>query len=104
MLFGLSPIWVSTVLLVLTYVLIVTERMNRSVIALLDHGPQVREFGRGISWPLGVNVAYRREVFDRVGLFDNRLGRKAGTLRNQAQRRRKVLAPRGCRPPATHGA
>ena len=56
------------------------------VIALLDHGPRVREFGCGISWPLGVNVAYRREVFDRVGLFDNRLGRKAGTLRNQAQR------------------
>lgn len=56
------------------------------VIALLDHGDRVREFGRGISWPLGVNVAYRREVFDRVGLFDNRLGRKTGTLRNQAQR------------------
>jgi GT2 family glycosyltransferase len=25
-------------------------------------------------------------VFERVGLFDNRLGRKTGTLRNQAQR------------------
>ena len=46
----------------------------------------MREFGRGISWPLGVNVAYRRDVFDRLGLFDNRLGRKTGTLRNQAQR------------------
>jgi len=56
------------------------------VIALLDHGDAVREFGRTISWPLGVNVAYRRDVFDRVGLFDNRLGRKIGTLRNQAQR------------------
>jgi glycosyltransferase involved in cell wall biosynthesis len=60
--------------------------LHAKVIALLDHGDRVREFGRGISWPLGVNVAYRREVFDRVGLFDNRLGRKAGTLRNQAQR------------------
>lgn len=57
------------------------------VIALLDHGDEAREFGRGgISWPLGVNVAYRRSVFDRVGLFDNRLGRKVGTLRNQSQR------------------
>jgi glycosyltransferase involved in cell wall biosynthesis len=60
--------------------------LHSKVIALLDHGDRVREFGRGISWPLGVNVAYRREVFERVGLFDNRLGRKAGTLRNQAQR------------------
>jgi glycosyltransferase involved in cell wall biosynthesis len=60
--------------------------LHAKVIALLDHGPDVREFGRNISWPLGVNVAYRREVFERVGLFDNRLGRKTGTLRNQAQR------------------
>ena len=60
--------------------------LHTKVIALLDHGNQVREFGKGISWPLGVNVAYRRSVFDRVGFFDNRLGRKSGTLRNQAQR------------------
>jgi glycosyltransferase involved in cell wall biosynthesis len=63
-----------------------TNGLHTQVIALLDHGDRVREFGRGISWPLGVNVAYRRTVFDRVGLFDNRLGRKTGTLRNQAQR------------------
>ena len=61
--------------------------LHTKVIALLDHGDDVREFGRGgISWPLGVNVAYRRSVFDRVGGFDNRLGRKVGTLRNQSQR------------------
>jgi glycosyltransferase involved in cell wall biosynthesis len=60
--------------------------LHDKVIALLDHGDRVREFGHGISWPLGVNVAYRRSVFERVGLFDNRLGRKSGTLRNQAQR------------------
>jgi glycosyltransferase involved in cell wall biosynthesis len=63
-----------------------TNGLHTKVIALLNHGTQVREFGKGISWPLGVNVAYRRSVFDRVGLFDNRLGRKSGTLRNQAQR------------------
>jgi glycosyltransferase involved in cell wall biosynthesis len=58
-----------------------------SVLALQDHGEQVLEFGRnGIPWPLGINTATRREAFERVGLFDNRLGRKAGTLRNQAQR------------------
>jgi glucosyl-dolichyl phosphate glucuronosyltransferase len=66
--------------------LVDTNALHAKVIALLDHGSQVREFGQGISWPLGVNVAYRREVFERVGLFDNRLGRKTGTLRNQAQR------------------
>jgi glycosyltransferase involved in cell wall biosynthesis len=60
--------------------------LHTKVIALLDHGEEVREFGRTISWPLGVNVAYRREVFERVGLFDPQLGRKSGTLRNQAQR------------------
>jgi glucosyl-dolichyl phosphate glucuronosyltransferase len=65
-----------------------TERngLHAKVIALLDHGDSVREFGRDISWPLGVNVAYRRDIFEHVGLFDNRLGRKVGTLRNQAQR------------------
>ena len=60
--------------------------LHAKVIALLDHGNTPREFGCDISWPLGVNVAYRRDVFERVGLFDKRLGRTAGTLRNQAQR------------------
>jgi glucosyl-dolichyl phosphate glucuronosyltransferase len=72
---GPKPLWLAE-----------NNGLHAKVIALLDHGNQVREFGCGISWPLGVNVAYRRDVFDRVGLFDNRLGRKSGTLRNQAQR------------------
>jgi glycosyltransferase involved in cell wall biosynthesis len=72
---GPKPLWLSE-----------RSGLHAKVIAILDHGPAVREFGRGISWPLGVNVAYRREAFDRVGLFDSRLGRKTGTLRNQAQR------------------
>ena len=58
-----------------------------SVLALQDHGETSREFGvAGLPWPLGINTATRREAFDRTDLFDNRLGRKAGTLRNQAQR------------------
>jgi glycosyltransferase involved in cell wall biosynthesis len=58
-----------------------------AVLALQDHGDQPREFGvNGIPWPLGINTATRREAFARTDLFDNRLGRKAGTLRNQAQR------------------
>lgn len=58
-----------------------------AVLALQDHGDRPREFGvDGIPWPLGINTATRREAFERTDLFDNRLGRKAGTLRNQAQR------------------
>ena len=60
--------------------------LHDKVIAVLDHGSQPREFGRGISWPLGVNVAYRRSAFTRAGLFEPSLGRISGTLRNQAQR------------------
>jgi glucosyl-dolichyl phosphate glucuronosyltransferase len=59
-----------------------------AVLALQDHGEKPREFGSNDlrAWPLGINTATRREAFDRIDLFDNRLGRKAGTLRNQAQR------------------
>jgi glycosyltransferase involved in cell wall biosynthesis len=84
---GPKPIWLAE-----------HNGLHAKVIALLDHGNHPREFGRGISWPLGVNIAYRREVFDRVGLFDNRLGRKFGTLRNQAQREWHLRArAAGCR-------
>jgi glycosyltransferase involved in cell wall biosynthesis len=58
----------------------------QKVIALLDYGDAPREFGVGIGWPLGVNVAYRREAFEIAGPFDPSLGRKAGTLRSQSQR------------------
>ena len=36
--FGLNPMYLSTGLLVLTYILIITERLNRSIIALLGGG------------------------------------------------------------------
>jgi Na+/H+ antiporter NhaD/arsenite permease-like protein len=36
--FGLNPMWVASALLLLTYLLIVTERLNRSIIALLGGG------------------------------------------------------------------
>ena len=58
-----------------------------AVLALQDHGDRPREFGvDGLPWPLGINTAMKREAYERIDLFDNRLGRKAGTLRNQAQR------------------
>jgi glycosyltransferase involved in cell wall biosynthesis len=73
----------------------VRDAMCGKVLALQDHGPEPREYGcDGISWPLGVNVAYRRDAFDRAGLFDGRLGRVAGTLRNQSQREWHLRARR----------
>jgi glycosyltransferase involved in cell wall biosynthesis len=75
------------------------------VLGLQDYGPEPREYGGpGIAWPIGVNVAYRRDVFARAGLFDGRLGRVAGTLRNQAQRewhlRARAAGARGMYLPA----
>lgn len=64
-----------------------SSAITGKVLGLQDHGDEPREYGRkGLSWPLGVNVAYRREAFEQVGLFDGRLGRIAGTLRSQSQR------------------
>ena len=55
-----------------------------AVIALLDYGNQPIEFGARV--PLGVNMAFRRSVFDMAGLFDPNTGRKAGTLLGQEVR------------------
>jgi glycosyltransferase involved in cell wall biosynthesis len=55
-----------------------------AVIALLDYGPEPIEFGSRV--PLGVNMAFRREAFDRAGLLDPDTGRKAGTLLGQEVR------------------
>jgi len=56
-----------------------------AVIALLDFGPVPLEFGKRHA-PLGVNLAFKREAFDRAGLWDPGLGRKAGTLLGQEVR------------------
>jgi glycosyltransferase involved in cell wall biosynthesis len=56
-----------------------------AVIALLDFGPQALEFGKRHA-PLGVNLVFKREAFDRAGLWDPSLGRKAGTLLGQEVR------------------
>ena len=56
-----------------------------AVIALLDFGPEPLEFGKRHA-PLGVNLAFKRGAFDRAGLWDPSLGRKAGTLLGQEVR------------------
>jgi glucosyl-dolichyl phosphate glucuronosyltransferase len=55
-----------------------------AVIALLDYGPEPLKFGARV--PLGVNMAIRKAALDRVGGFDPRIGRKAGTLLGQEVR------------------
>src|ERR1041385_8311922 len=55
-----------------------------AVIALLDYGPQPLPLIDYV--PIGVNMIFRREAFDRAGLWDNTIGRKAGTLLGQEVR------------------
>ncbi|HEV8345616.1 MAG TPA: glycosyltransferase family 2 protein [Vicinamibacterales bacterium] len=55
-----------------------------AVIALLDYGRAPLQFGKRV--PLGVNMAMRKSAIDRVGGFDPRIGRKAGTLLGQEVR------------------
>ena len=58
-----------------------------AVIALADFGDRPREFGRGIGWPLGVNMAVRASVFHQQGIWwDNRYDRVGTSLRGQGQR------------------
>ena len=69
-----------------------------AVIALLDYGDAPLEFG--VRVPLGVNMAFRRDAFDRAGLLDPDTGRRAGTLLGQEVRewciRARAAGVRGC--------
>ena len=72
-----------------------------AVIALIDYGTEPFEFTQRM--PLGVNMAFRRDVFTRVGGWDPRIGRKAGTLLGQEVRewcvRALTAGVRGCYAP-----
>jgi glycosyltransferase involved in cell wall biosynthesis len=63
-----------------------------AVIALLDYGPEPFELTARM--PLGVNMAFRRDAFERVGGWDTRVGRKAGTLLGQEVREWCIRARR----------
>jgi len=71
---GARPVWLSD-----------KGGQHWAVIALLDFGPEPVEFGKRYA-PLGVNLAFKREAFDRAGLWEPGLGRKAGTLLGQEVR------------------
>ena len=55
-----------------------------AVIALLDYGPKSLPLVDYV--PIGVNMVFRREAFERAGLWNNTIGRKAGTLLGQEVR------------------
>ena len=55
--FGLNPMWVSTCILLVTYAIIISEKVNRAVIALLCAGVMVivgvmnqEEALKGVDW------------------------------------------------------
>ncbi|HEY3615773.1 MAG TPA: glycosyltransferase [Candidatus Sulfotelmatobacter sp.] len=62
-----------------------TSGPHWAVIALQDFGPHPLEYGKRYA-PLGVNMAFRCEAFDRAGLWSVAIGRKAGTLLGQEVR------------------
>ena len=47
--------------------------------AWMNYGDKVREYPKG-RYPGGGNAAYRKEVFDKVGLFNTALGRNGNSL------------------------
>jgi glycosyltransferase involved in cell wall biosynthesis len=58
-----------------------------AVIALLDYGDAAIPFFKyAHRVPLGVNMAFRREAFERAGLWNTSVGRKKGTLLGQEVR------------------
>jgi glycosyltransferase involved in cell wall biosynthesis len=63
-----------------------------AVVALLDYGTEPIEFGSRV--PLGVNMAFRRDAFERAGLLDPNTGRRAGTLLGQEVREWCIRARR----------
>jgi glycosyltransferase involved in cell wall biosynthesis len=58
---GQEPKWMSKFLLPL--------------VAAIDMGSNVKQFGR-YKFPIGANMIFRKEVFDKYGLFDVNLGRR----------------------------
>lgn len=49
------------------------------LVAALDKGSQVRKF-QGSKFPIGANMAFRKEAFEKYGQFDVELGRRGSGL------------------------
>ena len=89
--FGLSPLWVSTALLILTYAVIISEQVNRSVVTLVGAAVMVvlgvinqEEAIRGIDWnTIGlltgmmilVSISRRSGMFQYVAVWSAKAAR-----------------------------
>ncbi len=49
------------------------------LVAALDLGEGVKKFKSG-KYPIGANMAFRKQVFEKIGFFDTNLGRKGDQL------------------------
>ncbi len=87
--FGLDPMWVASLILILTYVLIVTERLNRSIIALLGGGLLI------VSGVMSQDEAIRGIDFNTLALLTGMMvlisiARRSGMLEYLAIRSAKL--------------
>ncbi len=89
--FGLSPLWVATALLLLTYAVIISEQINRSVVTLVGAAVMVvlgvitqEEAIRGIDWnTIGlltgmmilVSISRRSGIFQYVAIWSAKAAR-----------------------------
>lgn len=75
-------------------------------IAVKDHGPEPFIFEEHARTPLGVNMAVRRSLIERIGGFRADLGRSGGSLLGQEQAeffcRSRAAAVRGAYVPSAH--
>src|SRR4029077_6879875 len=83
--FGLSPMWVSTVILAVTYAIIMSEKINRAIIALIGASVMIlvgvfsqEEAIRGIDWnTIGlltgmmilVSISRRSGMFEYIAIW-----------------------------------
>src|SRR5437667_8956784 len=61
--FGADPMWVATVVFVLTYLLVIADRINRSIIAMLGAGAMI------VSGVLSQDEAIRGIDFNTIALL-----------------------------------
>ena len=90
-LFGLNPLWVSTCVLLVTYAIVISERVNRSIVALVGAGLMIvvgvldqKEALAGVDWnTIGlltgmmilVSVSRRSGVFQFMAIWSAQLAR-----------------------------
>ena len=89
--FGLSPMWVSTVILAATYIIIMSEKINRAIIALIGASVMIlvgvftqEEAIKGIDWnTIGlltgmmilVSISRRSGMFEYIAIWSAQAAR-----------------------------